>query len=125
MEIADRINNVRNAWGIAWNKGYFRKAIIDSTAPDFANFIGALLPGLLIALLAPIAGQVAGTMAGTAVGVGITAVTGQAEVIPFIAEIGATIGGVVANVALLYMGLTFIREFIRPRIGSVGQHISK
>lgn len=125
MEIVDRLANIRKAWGVASSKGYFRKAIIDYTAPDFVNFIGALLPGLLIALAVPIAGQIAGTMAGTAVGVAITAVTGQAEVIPFTAEIGATLGAFAASFVLVYMGLAFLKEFVLPRIGAVGQHLSK
>jgi len=125
MEIADRVNNVRFAWSLAWSKGYFMAALIDYTAPDFAQFAVALIPGLLAALLIPVVGQVGGGLAGTALGTLITAATGQAEVIPVLANVGRAIGLLVADAALIYMGIMFIKDFLVPRIGAVGEHFGK
>jgi len=125
METVDRINNVRRAWAIAWDKSYFKEAMIAYTEPDFFTFVGGLIPGLLAALFAPIIGEAAGGMIGTALGSLITAVTGQAEVIPVLASWGATAGLLAADAALAYMGIMFIKDFIVPRIGAVGQHFGK
>lgn len=125
METLDRLNNVRRAWNLASDKGYFTQAIIDYTAPDFVNMILQLLPGLLAALAIPILGQIGGTAAGTAVGVLITAVTGQAEVVPITANIGRIIGALAADAVLIYLGLMFIKEYILPRLGQVGEHVGK
>jgi hypothetical protein len=125
VEILDRVENVRSAWTLAFTKGYCRDALIDYTAPDFANFAVALIPGLLAALLIPIAGQIGGGLAGTGLGMIVTAATGQAEVIPILANAGRALGLLVADVALVYMGVIFIKDFIVPRIGGVGEHIGK
>lgn len=125
MEVIDRLDNVRRAWALASSKGYFRQAIIDYTAPDFFNLMVGLIPGLLAALAIPIVGQIGGTAAGTALGVAITAFTGQAEVVPVLANIGRVIGGLAANAVLVYLGLMFLKDYMMPRIGAVGEHIGK
>lgn len=121
----DRINSVRKAWDIASQRGYFGEAIVSYTAPDFLNFSLALIPGLLTALLIPIVGQVGGSLAGTALGMLVTAVTGQAEVVPVLANLGRVIGGLAADAVLVYLGVMFIKDFIMPRLGGVGEHLGK
>ena len=78
------MTNVRDAWGLAFTKGYCEQALVDYTAPDFAKFAVALIPGLMTALLLPIAGQAAGGLAGTGLAAAVTAVSGQAELDPII-----------------------------------------
>ena len=121
-EVQARVESVRMAVQLAWNK-YAWKAATDYTAPDFMQFAAGLIPGLLTALLIPIVGQIGGTLVGTGVGMAITAVTGQAEVVPITANIGRAIGALLADAALLYMGITFIKDFIFPRIAAVGEHV--
>jgi len=123
-EALDQADSVRRAVLLAWSK-YAISAIKAYTTADFMEVAEGIIPGLLAALVIPIAGQFGGVILGSALGVIITAFTGQAEVIPVTAELGQAIGGLFASVALGYLGLRFLIEYIGPRIGAVGERVQK
>lgn len=119
-DLIERADSVRATWQMALDKGYFDQAITDYTVPQFSQFIGGLIPGLLMALMVPVIGQVGGSIAGAALGSLIgpegTVIGGRA---------GQVLGGAAASFILLKWGLEFIRDFILPKVGMVGEHLSK
>jgi hypothetical protein len=116
-ELIYRANAVRQAWTRACAL-YMEKSIVEHTTADFYQLAGSLITGMLpilgIAVVGPYGAAVAGTLIGAFFGPGGAAVG---------ADAGFLAGRLLVNVALAYMGVKFLLEYILPRIGLCGSHL--
>jgi hypothetical protein len=118
-ELVYRADAVRQAWKRACDL-YMEKSIVAHTTADFYQLTGSLVTGMLpvlgVAIVGPYGTAVVGTVIGSFFGPGGAAIG---------ADAGLLAGRVMVNVALTYMGVKFLLDYILPRIGEAGSHIAQ